>query len=223
MISVWCVARNLHTVAPGPLERTFWRQFAALWGDCKKSRIAPLNAIIIIIIIVIIILYPVSWWSSASRRQSGELQVMSWMPSTECLVQKLIQCTNLIKIAVKTQHLQAFKKRVVVLGHFKMLTQGSQSPLELQCGDPETVSMEQPQGALLLGRHWNHCDQFPLSFLLLLHSPIIINKIKLSLGSPFWVRFLRMWSFVIQPLRESHSDYVNGTCWMCFWCWHSFV
>ena len=33
---------------PGPLERC-WRQFAALRGDCKKSRIAPLNAIIIII------------------------------------------------------------------------------------------------------------------------------------------------------------------------------
>ena len=44
-------ARDLHTVAPGPLERTCWRQFAALWGDCKKSRTAPLNAIIIIIII----------------------------------------------------------------------------------------------------------------------------------------------------------------------------
>ena len=53
MISTRCVARDLHTVAPGPLERTCWRQFAALWGDCKKSRIAPLNAIIIIIIIII--------------------------------------------------------------------------------------------------------------------------------------------------------------------------
>ena len=48
VISARCVARDLHTVAPGPLERTCWRQFAALWGDCKKSRIAPLNAIIII-------------------------------------------------------------------------------------------------------------------------------------------------------------------------------
>ena len=33
---------------PGPLERTCWRRFAAQWGDCKKSRIGPLNAIIII-------------------------------------------------------------------------------------------------------------------------------------------------------------------------------
>ena len=51
VISARCVARDLHTVAPGPLEHTCWRQFAALWGDCTKSRIAPLNAIIIIIII----------------------------------------------------------------------------------------------------------------------------------------------------------------------------
>ena len=40
----------------GPLERACWRQFAALWGDCKKSQIAPLNAIIINIIIIIIII-----------------------------------------------------------------------------------------------------------------------------------------------------------------------
>ena len=52
-ISVRCVARDLHTIAPGPLERACWRQFVALCGDCKKSRIAPLNAIIIIIIIII--------------------------------------------------------------------------------------------------------------------------------------------------------------------------
>ena len=52
MISAQCVAHDLHTVAPGPLERVCWRQFAALWGDCKKSQIAPLNATIIIIIII---------------------------------------------------------------------------------------------------------------------------------------------------------------------------
>ena len=51
MISARCVARDLHTIAPGPLECTCWRRFAALWGDCKKSRIAPLNAIIIIIFV----------------------------------------------------------------------------------------------------------------------------------------------------------------------------
>ena len=50
-----CVAHDLHAIAPWPLERMCWRRFAALWGDCKKSRIVPLNAIIIIIIIIIII------------------------------------------------------------------------------------------------------------------------------------------------------------------------
>ena len=50
VISARCVARDLHTIVPGPLERAWWRRFVALWGDCKKSRIAPLNAIIIIII-----------------------------------------------------------------------------------------------------------------------------------------------------------------------------
>ena len=48
VISARCVARDLRTIAPGPLERACWRQFAALWRDCKKSRIEPLNAIIII-------------------------------------------------------------------------------------------------------------------------------------------------------------------------------
>ena len=49
MISARCVARDSHSIVPGPLERACWRQFVALWGDCKKSRIAPLNAIIIIL------------------------------------------------------------------------------------------------------------------------------------------------------------------------------
>ena len=56
VISAQCVARDLHTIVPGPLERTCWRQFAALWGDCNKSRIAPLNAIIIIIVLVVVLL-----------------------------------------------------------------------------------------------------------------------------------------------------------------------
>ena len=38
--------------APGPLGCTCWRRFTAQWGDCKKSRIVPLNAIIIMIIII---------------------------------------------------------------------------------------------------------------------------------------------------------------------------
>ena len=49
MIITRCAARDLHTVAPGAPERTCWRQFVAQGGDCKKSSIAPLNAIIIII------------------------------------------------------------------------------------------------------------------------------------------------------------------------------
>ena len=51
VISAWCVARDLHTIAPGPLEHMCWRQSAAQWGDCDKSRIASFNAVIIIIII----------------------------------------------------------------------------------------------------------------------------------------------------------------------------
>ena len=49
VISVQCVAGDLHMIVPRPLERACWRQFRVLWGDCKKSQIAPLNAIIIII------------------------------------------------------------------------------------------------------------------------------------------------------------------------------
>ena len=49
VISAQCVARNLHTIAPGPLEYTCWRRFAAHLRDCKQSRIAPLSAVIIII------------------------------------------------------------------------------------------------------------------------------------------------------------------------------
>ena len=55
VISAQCVARDLHTIAPRTLQHTCWRRFAAQWGDCSKSRIAPFNAIIIIIIIIIII------------------------------------------------------------------------------------------------------------------------------------------------------------------------
>ena len=34
-MSARCVAHDLHTIAPRPLKRTWWRQFAAQWGDCK--------------------------------------------------------------------------------------------------------------------------------------------------------------------------------------------
>ena len=46
MISVRWSAHDLHSVMPGLLERTCWRQFAGQWGDCQKSRIAPLNVLI---------------------------------------------------------------------------------------------------------------------------------------------------------------------------------
>ena len=58
VISARCVARDLHTIAPGPHEPACWRQFAVPLGDCKKSRRAPLNAIILYyIILYYIILY----------------------------------------------------------------------------------------------------------------------------------------------------------------------
>ena len=47
MISPQCVACDLHKTAPGPLERTCSRHSEWI---VKKSRTAPLNAIIIIII-----------------------------------------------------------------------------------------------------------------------------------------------------------------------------
>ena len=56
VINVRRVARDLHTVAPWPLERTCWRQMAAQRGDCKKSRTAPVSAVIIIIIIIITVI-----------------------------------------------------------------------------------------------------------------------------------------------------------------------
>ena len=40
-------------ISSGPLERTCWKQFAVQWGDCKKSGITPLNAIIVIVIVIV--------------------------------------------------------------------------------------------------------------------------------------------------------------------------
>ena len=36
VISARCVANDLYTTEPGPLERTWWRRFAAQCGDCKN-------------------------------------------------------------------------------------------------------------------------------------------------------------------------------------------
>ena len=52
VMSSWCVACDLHTIAPRPLDHTYWRQFTAQWGDCKQSRIAALNAIMIAIFFI---------------------------------------------------------------------------------------------------------------------------------------------------------------------------
>ena len=62
VISAQCVARDLHTYAPWLLECTCWRQFTVQLGDCKKSQIASLNAIIIIIITIIIIIIIIILW-----------------------------------------------------------------------------------------------------------------------------------------------------------------
>ena len=47
-MSAICVACDLHTIAPRPLEHACWRQFAVQWGVCKKSWIVPFSLIIII-------------------------------------------------------------------------------------------------------------------------------------------------------------------------------
>ena len=56
VMSTWCVARDLNTIASRPLEHTCWRRFAAQWGDCKKSRIAPFNALLLLLLLLIIII-----------------------------------------------------------------------------------------------------------------------------------------------------------------------
>ena len=69
VISARCVARDLHTITPGPLERTCWGRFTAQWGDCKKSGIAPFSAIIIIVVVIIIIIIIIAnvWVTGMSR------------------------------------------------------------------------------------------------------------------------------------------------------------
>ena len=78
VISARCVAHDLHTIAPGPLERACWRRFAALWGDCKKSRIAPLNAIIIIIIIIKVSGMCLPLWLDEKRSHRQKSQPKWW-------------------------------------------------------------------------------------------------------------------------------------------------
>ena len=61
-----------------PLELTCWRQFAAQQGDCNKSRIAPLNAIIIVaIIIIIIIIIKVFGCGAVDGNQGTEPRILN--------------------------------------------------------------------------------------------------------------------------------------------------
>ena len=76
VISTGCVAHDLHTIAPWPLERTCWRQFLVQWGDCNKSWIAPLNAIIIVIIIIIIIIILYDWFVFVGNSLFWELMMV---------------------------------------------------------------------------------------------------------------------------------------------------
>ena len=81
VMSSWCVARDMHTIAPRPLERTCWRWFAVQWGDSKKSRSAPLKAITIILII------DVEWWQQFwccfrfSQKKGSSLAYYQWSTS----------------------------------------------------------------------------------------------------------------------------------------------
>ena len=52
VVSTRCVAHDLHTTVPRPLERTYWRQFTGQSGDCKNSQIVPLNAIMMMMTMV---------------------------------------------------------------------------------------------------------------------------------------------------------------------------
>ena len=61
VMSVRRVARDLHTIAPWPLERRVgdsWRRSEEI---VKRPRIAPFNAIIIVLIIIIIIILFNGW------------------------------------------------------------------------------------------------------------------------------------------------------------------
>ena len=69
VISAGYVARDLHTIAPGPLERTCWRRFAEQWSICKNSRFAPLNAIVTTIII--------------TKRRKLSRGIVSWRLATQ--------------------------------------------------------------------------------------------------------------------------------------------
>ena len=85
-ISTQCVACDLHTIVPGPLERMCWRRFVVQW-DCKKSLIAPLNEIIIIIIIITI----TKQYNSSSGRLYEWIVILEMKPTTRSVRKKDIR------------------------------------------------------------------------------------------------------------------------------------
>ena len=36
VVNTWCVAHDLHTIAPWSVECTCWKQFTVHWGECKN-------------------------------------------------------------------------------------------------------------------------------------------------------------------------------------------
>ena len=49
MMTARCVARDLHTIAPWPLERTCWRWFMAQWGDHKNLELCLSMQVVVVV------------------------------------------------------------------------------------------------------------------------------------------------------------------------------
>ena len=54
VINTWCVAHNLHTIAPWPLERTCWRQFVALRGDCWNLKLHLSMRLLLLLLLLLL-------------------------------------------------------------------------------------------------------------------------------------------------------------------------
>ena len=76
MISTCCAARDLHTIAPGPLERSVGDSSQRSEEIVKKSQIAPLNAIFLLL--SLLLLY-CQWLSCQEPGVLG--QRWNWFPS----------------------------------------------------------------------------------------------------------------------------------------------
>ena len=53
VISTQCVSLDLHTIVPGPLEHTCWRQFAAHWGDCKNLELCLWIQLLLLLLLLL--------------------------------------------------------------------------------------------------------------------------------------------------------------------------